>query len=339
MAGTVSTLGVGVSALLSTLQNPVETPLLNRQNFLPFFISGRDRVSSTSEVITLKPLELVSIRNYYDENSRKGLWSVLILQPQLQIARSYTPIPPSLLPPTNTTDIVDSDQLRFLIRHHPGGEVSSYVRRLDVCDTIYLRGPYIEYEIPDGVKEVLFLAGGTGIAPALQAIHTLFHVRGGEGRTVPNVNILWANKKREDCEGGVRDSEGPRVNGVAAWLKKLLHVEDKKRATTTNTATAPTPIVQELECLKKKHPGKINVDYFVDEEGTTITESVLLRYLEEQSMREPGAGIKLILISGPDGFIAHYAGPKHWMGGLEQQGPLGGMLEGVGVTGWQVWKL
>lgn len=333
MAGTVSSLAA-LGALLSSTQEPVAPPPLNRQNFLPFFIASRDRVSSTSEIITLKPTQLVFTRNPYEEDAKKGLWSVLALQPQLQIARSYTP-----LPPTPISNHTNTDEIRFLLRHHPRGEVSSYLHKLYVGDTVYLRGPYPEYKIPDGVDKVLFLAGGTGIAPALQTIHTLLDVRGGGGRSIPKIEVLWANKKWEDCEGGVSDWEGNSVHrAIGAW-KKLLYVGNRKLASAANTAPIPNLIVQELGRLKEKYPGQITVDYFVDEEGTTITESVLRRCLKRRSAQKPGTGKTLVLVSGPDGFVGHYAGPKHWEGGAEQQGPLGGVLQGIDAEGWEVWKL
>lgn len=334
MAGIVSVLGAGGSALFLTTQEHVAPPPLNRQNFLPFFIACRDRVSSTSEIITLKPTLLAATRDPYEENSKKGLWCVLALQPQLQIARSYTPLPPT--PISNSTE---PDVIRLLIRHHPSGEVSNYLHNLYVGNTIHLRGPYPEYEIPDGVDKVLFLAGGTGIAPALQTIHTLFDFRGGGGRAIPKMKILWANKKWEDCEGGVSDWKGNGVDRVIAGLKKLLYIGDWRRASAANTAPIPNLIVQELGRLKEKYPGQITVDYFVDEEDTTITESVLRRCLKSLSVQKAGAGMTLVLVSGPDGFVGHYAGPKHWENGTEQQGPLGGVLQGIDATGWKVWKL
>ena len=334
MAGTVSALAAGLSALLSTTQEHVAPPPLNRQNFLPFFIACRDRVSSTSEIITLKPTQLVATRNPYEENSTRGLWSVLALQPQLQIARSYTP-----LPPTPISNSADPDVIRLLIRHHPRGEVSNYLHKLYIGDTIHLRGPYPEYEIPDGVDKVLFLAGGTGIAPALQTIHTLLDVRGGGRRALPKIKILWANKKWEDCEGGVSDWKGHGVDRVIEALRKVLHVGDRRRASAASTAPIPNLIVQELGRLKEKYPGQITVDYFVDEEDTAITESVLKRCLKKQSEQKAGAGKTLVLVSGPEGFVSHYAGPKHWENGEEKQGPLGGVLQGIDTGVWTVWKL
>ena len=41
---------------------------------------------------------------------------------------------------------------------------------------------------------------------------------------------------------------------------------------------------------------------------------------------ESRPGRNIICVSGPDGFIDAYAGTKHWLGGKEIQGPVGGIL-------------
>ena len=88
-------------------------------------------------------------------------------QPQLQIGRSYTP-----LPPTQQAEFAGG--LRFLIRREPPGEFSTYLHKLPISANIKLRGPQIEYKIPKDVDEILFLAGGTGIAPASKTLYTFF---------------------------------------------------------------------------------------------------------------------------------------------------------------------
>jgi len=99
--------------------------------------------------------------------------------------------------------------------------------------------------------------------------------------------------------------------------------------------------------MKHQLPEHISVDYFVDEEGTYITEAILKQLLLSDNLNrtstEGGEGLKvgrkLILISGPDGFISSFAGPKIWENGEEIQGKLGGMLEKLSTVGWEVWKL
>jgi hypothetical protein len=55
-------------------------------------------------------------------------------------------------------------------------------------------------------------------------------------------------------------------------------------------------------------------------------------------------GRNLVCVSGPDGFIAAYAGPKRWFGGREIQGPAQGLLGTMkrldpGMDDWLLLKL
>ena len=45
------------------------------------------------------------------------------------------------------------------------------------------------------------------------------------------------------------------------------------------------------------------------------------------------------MISGPDGFIGHFAGQKVWVNGREEQGELGGILKQLDLSGWEVVKI
>jgi hypothetical protein len=129
--------------------------------FTAFTITQREVVSPTSILVVIRrslpPNSIPS--DPYGESWRRGPWSVEIKQPQLQIARSYTPLPPS-----------EDDQpgdLRFLIRREQKGEMSGYLWGLKEGDTMWLRGPKQEYELGEEISDVVFVAGGTGIAPAL----------------------------------------------------------------------------------------------------------------------------------------------------------------------------
>lgn len=50
-------------------------------------------------------------------------------------------------------------------------------------------------------------------------------------------------------------------------------------------------------------------------------------------------GGNLIVVSGPEGFIKYFSGPKVWVNGREGQGRIGGVLGKMGLEGWRVWKL
>ena len=324
----------------------ISDQVLNPTNFTSFSLVGKNSISSTSSIFTLQPTLTVENSRIYADACRKGVWSVQVKQPQLQIARAYTP-----LPPTDADESIPSGALRFLIRREPRGEVSGYLHRLPLGVTVELRGPHIEYEVPENVEEVLFIAGGTGIAPALQVAHTLFNCRGDLTRRNPKMHILWANRRREDSLGGVSDP--PEVSKEASRSEERRAIDIVKGAKSPSikhvipSASPRAALVQQLDALKTKSPSNISVEYFVDEETTFITERLLKARLKnpriadqkQQSKDQHPSGIKLVLVSGPDGFVKHYAGPKAWKNGQEVQGTLGGVLRDIIPDGWVVWKL
>ena len=249
-------------------------------------------------------------------------------QPQLQIARSYTPLPPS--------EYTINGDLRFLIRKEHMGEVSGYLHGLDVGAKVELRGPELEIELPKEVEEVVFLAGGTGIAPALQVIHTLLETKGNRneigGR--PRIHIIWANRRRADCEGG-HDENATLAKGWSFW---------KRTPVPPARSQPPCIIVKELHDLQRKHEGHVFVDYVVDEEGTFIDQKKIRQITQMSSDLKSGPvhdrlNKRLIFVSGPEGFVNAFAGPKKWVGGKEVQGKLGGVLGRMRLEDWKVYKL
>lgn len=300
--------------------------------FAPFTIRSKEIASPTSSIFILKPSSVRPFDEFSDA-WKKGIWSVQVKQPQLQIGRSYTPLPP-------TQQAEFAGELRFLIRREPHGEVSTYLHKLPVSANIELRGPQIEYEIPRDVDEILILAGGTGIAPALQTLYTLFECR-KDADFVPKVRILWANRRREDSFGGTSDTKPLSRNLLRPWISLLGFGEGSQpRNRQVSQEISISPIVKELNKFKERNRGHITIDYFIDEESSYITEETLRSYLTKSAVQSSSARRRrLVLISGPEGFITHHAGPKEWGGGKELQGPIGGTLGNICSDGWEIWKL
>ena len=259
-----------------------------------------------------------------------------VKQPQLQIARSYTPLPRSPISSSGSgssdSDGDDAADIRLLIRRAARGEVSGYVHRQALGATLEVRGPAAELRVAAGAARVLVLAGGTGIAPALQVAHVL------GAREGARCTILWACRRREECVGGGRGGE----RGVRGGWRAVFGLGGKGVVEEGEGCCADDGvIVQELEALKKKAGGRLQVEYFVDEEKTFIRPAHIREHLRH-SQSAQGAqegGQNLILVSGPDGFIEHWAGKKVWVGGKEAQGPLGGVLCELELKDWKVWKL
>jgi len=298
--------------------------------FSTFKLASRSTTSSTSSIFTLESKE--QAHSILQQPQQRNLWSVQIKQPQLQIARAYTPLPPR----TSAEDA----SIRLLIRRDRRGEVSNYLHKLPVGAQVELRGPRVEYKIPAYVDEVVFLAGGTGIAPALQLAHTL------QGQT--KMSVLWANRKREECSGGQSDTVHSADSGLLSSVRGMFWTtgQGSTASDVSNPhAQPPSEIVQQLDSLKRAYPDDscLKVDYFVDEEGTFITVDRVKELVRGAgTMMKPGSvpsATRLLVVSGPEGFVSHWAGPKQWIDGQEVQGPVGGLLSQVSLRDWEVVKL
>ena len=315
--------------------------------FVTYGLVGKQPISSTASIFHLEPVQKLDNDELYREAWKRGIWNVQFKQPQLQIVRAYTP-----LPPIDQDSGADKGGLSFLIRRDLHGEVSSYLHRLPEKSNLDIRGPYMEYEITPDVRQVIFLAGGTGIAPALQVAHTMFEAQGGGNR---RLHILWANRTREDCAGGINDPPPPNSPPQKSTWTNFLSSSKSNIPTTPVPTTTKSPLVRDLETLKQKYPDQITVEYFVNSEDTWIDKAAVTRAvsrfddsgLSSTSALETASSSETererqILISGPPGFIAHLAGPKEWRNGREEQGAVSTIVaHALAKTPYhvKVWKI
>lgn len=337
---TLATAGIGAYVCCSREVNRNTT--LNPVTFAHYELKSKETVSQTSSVFILHPVR--SGKNYelYDIAWRAGIWSVMFKQPQLQIGRDYTPLPPTDLRQTEAGggSVQNEDEsLRFLIRRDPKGEVSRYLHALKLGSDIEIRGPHIECEIDPAVQEILFIAGGTGIAPALQAAHTLLSRTNQTNH--PRIHILWANRRRDDCIGAISDSPSLDRKLKRPWWNfassnQQQHERSKLLEPLMDLPT-PSLIVKELEALKLRYVDQIKVDYFVDEENTFISKEIIRRAAD--SLTPSTQSSKMIIVSGPPGFVNYMAGPKSGAHGQGLQGNVQGVIKDIGLDGWTVWKL
>lgn len=315
---------------------------LNPFEFGRFHIIAKESVSSNSSLFKVLPWSTKSA-GVWQEQWKKGVWSISIKQPQIQIARDYTPLPPVPSSPTTEPDkdnqdvTADDSALNLWIRREVHGEVSNYLHALPLESKVEIRGPKLEYQLPDQISRIIFLAGGTGIAPALQIAHALQMRK--DSKT--EIGILWANRSRADCEGGV--SDGISITKGAPW--RTFWAGDSETTRQPVSADAPTQagaIVNMLNQLKQGSGGLLKVDYFVDDEKTLISPQNIKHLVQnKQPVKsvDGDSGKNLIIISGPDGFVNFWAGPKLWSNGHAIQGPLQGALGRMQLSGWEVVKL
>lgn len=273
-------------------------PSLNRHTFTPFVVTAREAVSPQSAILTvsLGSGAAASLHGQDVGSSKYPLWSVEFKQPEVQIARHYTPLP--LLPPPQQDDAVS---LRFYIRAVHGGEMSKYLlTRLHVGSTVHLRGPHLGFALFPRLgsrKSVVFLAGGTGIVPGLQVASAIL-----QNDAAAVVSLLWSVRQRNEVVAQLPPSSPPpHPQQIAASLAPLatwwetaatrLLLLFSRAAVAKREITAqlenPTPIARELVRLKAQYGDRLTIKLAVDEEHTNFTK----RDIQDALNRSPsGAG-------------------------------------------------
>lgn len=179
---------------------------IREENFRTYTIDAKESVSSTASIYDLQAPWTYFNWKMHKEARENSVWNVQVKQPHIQVVRAYTPLPDLTGRSGDFTF-----PMSILVRHEANGVVSSWLQRLGVSSRIEARGPYEEFRISDDIQRIIFVAGGTGIAPALQAADVLLNqLRSpnadpripGNGK---RIHILWANRRQEDCSGGVSD--------------------------------------------------------------------------------------------------------------------------------------
>jgi hypothetical protein len=293
-------------------------------------------------------------------------------------------------------------RMRFYVRKMEKGEVSGYLDRLKVGDMLELRGPRLGFDLrkrmgveeegdgdgDNGVegarekKKVVFLAGGTGIAPALQAARALLD------KPEVEMEVVWANRRSEDCVGcgggeeqgaivamleefrkkyGDRfrysctvDEEGSYIDGntiarltagsasapapaptatptqtpapasnqsgQSGWglwsAGATSQSQSQIQSQSSGTVSPPNPRIDSSACLCHSPKSLTKFDDR-DAPAGTATQPCRCKDAEGNPIR---GGKNLLMVSGPEGFIAHFAGAKVWASGIEMQGPVNGVV-------------
>jgi cytochrome-b5 reductase len=102
-----------------------------------------------------------------------------------QLARSYTP----------TSSNKDTGRLELTVKIYEGGKLTPYLSKLNIGDTVEIRGPKGEMKYHKNlVKEMGMIAGGTGITPMFQIIRRICE----DPRDDTKTTLLYANKTEAD---------------------------------------------------------------------------------------------------------------------------------------------
>ncbi|KAL4723191.1 hypothetical protein ACLX1H_009681 [Fusarium chlamydosporum] len=234
------------------LTPPSRPDTLNDITFVPYTITAREAISPTSFVITAVPRTpnpSLPYLNPSDNRWENPLWSVEFKQPEVQISRHYTP-----LPPLSSEDPTDG-ALRFYIRTVGDGEMSNYLGRRRVGDDVFLRGPHVGFELAQRLGEhsrLVFLAGGTGVVPGIQAAKAVL-----EANEKSTVDLLWAVRKREE------------VQNIAPLPQSSWKFWQERKPTSLGLEVEnPSPVAKRLQDLKITYGDRLRIQVVVDEEGT-----------------------------------------------------------------------
>ena len=122
------------------------------------------------------------------------------------VVRPYTPVS------TNAT----VGRFELLVKVYPEGQLSRQLDALDIGASVEFKHiPFnVKRQYPFGVKNLIMLIGGTGIAPMIQALHAVLGTEGDE----TCVTLLYGSRTLDDILGG---------DILDAWCQahsKRLHV-------------------------------------------------------------------------------------------------------------------
>ncbi|OAR01456.1 hypothetical protein LLEC1_07429 [Akanthomyces lecanii] len=348
--------GGGAGYYLSTPSS--HGKVLNQETFVPYTVTSRNAISATSFILTVAPQHPNPNPSYLKSGSSKQpatiswrypLWSVEFKQPDVQIARNYTPLPPL------EGERLDDGKLRFYVRSIPGGEMSTYLGRLGVGREVWLRGTHPGFDVAARLgsqRNVVFLAGGTGVAPAMQVAKAVL-----DSHIDTRFTLLWAIRCREELQ---QASDAPaRRPTSSSWWDWLASSPRPQPSEVRHPIAAASPLGRELAEMKARYGDRLRVHVGIDDESSQFRESHIATAVQtlnvvptlpsapdcqphNQKFHVPASefepagarpctcqtdqrGKNLLMVSGPEGFISHYAGPKVWLGGVETQGAVGGV--------------
>lgn len=129
-----------------------------------------------------------------------------------EVVRSYTPI----------SSDEDLGYVDLMIKSYPTGNISKHVAKLQIGDTLRVKGPKgAMVYTPNLVRHFGMIAGGTGITPMLQIIRAIIRGRPRNGgKDTTQIDFIFANVNfddillKDDLDALAKEDDGFRVHYV-----------------------------------------------------------------------------------------------------------------------------
>lgn len=297
----------GISYWLSSCVEEKKPTELQNEYFIPYQITRKIINDPNHFILELTPRTPQKI-NIWSHLNNRCLWSVEIKQPEIMVARNYTPLPLKFV--DNKTDDLtvishkneinkeNDGKLIIFVKNYDRGEVSKWLAQLPLNHTIEIRGPVVEYKIQNQVNHVNFFAAGTGIVSPLQLLLNPYT----NGVQRPKLSLFYSSND-------LQNELGP--------LKNVLY----------NSLNDPTI----------KSQGFFQLWTFEDSKKQNISDTKNLKNFMKlvPSVSKQADNSKLSLVCGPERYIEIIAGKKYDF----SQGPVEGILGQKGWSTENVFKL
>ena len=281
LGGDTTVLSVNEWTTWKLVQTHMESTTAKRFLFEPVQDAAEGITVATSTPVEVPPISCVMLRARVDEVSDEVA------------VRPYNPITPRF----------SNGSLAFVIREYADGKLSPRLHELRPGDIVEMKGPFEQYRMTadeHAGRDVVLIAGGTGVTPCYQLIQDLVRRRreGDERRLPARLLLVFANNSE---------------------LEILMR--------------------QDIEALAESSDGYLQIQYVVKEAplvpAPNITHGLVTReYL--QRMLPPPERDPFVLVCGPPGMMEAVSGPKTKD---RKQGELSGALKALGYREAQVWKL
>ncbi|ODV82728.1 hypothetical protein CANARDRAFT_30588 [[Candida] arabinofermentans NRRL YB-2248] len=142
-------------------ENPnkdTDTELLRDDKFLSYLITFKHKIDDDHYLIELtRKNKGRSFTPYGKLFDGKKLWSIEIMQPDINIVRNYTPLPlyvAGVSPDTKEphlkliTKSEEEGKFVIVVKRYNTGEFSRWLTNLNLLDEVKIRGPHTEHKIP-----------------------------------------------------------------------------------------------------------------------------------------------------------------------------------------------